>query len=77
MSCRLRPDGDRCSDVTVKRKMLIGIDKGKVLLVVEDRNRVVQSGAKRDWSACSVRPASFDFNVLPPVSKRASLAYFD
>ena len=42
MSCALRKNGDRRSDVIVKREMLAGIDKAKVLFVVEDRNRVVK-----------------------------------
>ena len=39
---RLRRDGDMRSDVVAKREMLAGIDKGKVLFVVEDRSRVVE-----------------------------------
>ena len=38
---RLRPDVDRRSDIIVKREMLRGLDKGKILFVVEDRSRVV------------------------------------
>ena len=37
---RLRADGDMRSDVVAKREMLRGIDKSKVLFVVEDRSRV-------------------------------------
>ena len=37
----LRRDGDRRSDVVVKREMLAGLDKSKILFVVEDRSRVV------------------------------------
>lgn len=37
----LRRNGDRRTDVLVKREMLAGIDKNKILFVVEDRSRVV------------------------------------
>ena len=37
---RLRADGDMRSDVVAKREMLKGIDRSKVLFVVEDRSRV-------------------------------------
>ena len=39
---RLRADGDMRSDVKAKREMLHGIDKDKILFVVEDRSRVVE-----------------------------------
>jgi hypothetical protein len=39
---RLRADGDMRSDVVAKREMLKGIDKSKVLFVVEDRSRVCE-----------------------------------
>ena len=39
---RLRADGDMRSDVKAKREMLRGIDKDKILFVVEDRSRVVE-----------------------------------
>jgi hypothetical protein len=39
---RLRSDGDMRSDVMAKREMLKGIDRSKVLFVVEDRSRVCE-----------------------------------
>ena len=39
---RLRADGDMRSDVVAKREMLRGIDKSRVLFVVEDRSRVCE-----------------------------------
>ncbi|MCI0550262.1 MAG: polynucleotide kinase [Anaerolineae bacterium] len=38
----LRRDGDRRSDVIVKREMLSGLDRSKILFVVEDRSGVVE-----------------------------------
>ena len=38
----LRKDNDRRSDTVIKREILAGIDKSKVLFVVEDRSRVVE-----------------------------------
>ncbi|HEU0296470.1 MAG TPA: HAD family acid phosphatase [Anaerolineales bacterium] len=38
----LRPDGDRRTDAAVKREVLAGLDRSKILFVVEDRSRVVQ-----------------------------------
>jgi FMN phosphatase YigB (HAD superfamily) len=56
---RLRPDGDRRSDVMVKREMLSGIDKGKVLFVVEDRNRVVQMWREEGLVCLQCAPGEF------------------
>ena len=39
---RLRPDGDRRTDVIVKRELLAGLDRSKILFVVEDRSGVVE-----------------------------------
>ena len=39
---RLRADGDMRSDVKAKREMLAGVDRNKILFVVEDRSRVVE-----------------------------------
>ena len=38
----LRRDGDMRSDMVVKREMLVGIERSKILFVVEDRGRVVE-----------------------------------
>jgi FMN phosphatase YigB (HAD superfamily) len=56
---RLRPDGDRRSDVMIKREMLSGIDKGKVLFVVEDRNRVVQMWREEGLVCLQCAPGEF------------------
>lgn len=56
---RLRRDGDRRSDVTVKREMLAGIDKTKVLFVVEDRSRVVQMWRSEGAGLLTVRAGEF------------------
>ena len=56
---RLRRDGDRRSDVIVKRKMLAGIDKTKVLFVVEDRSRVVQMWRSQGLVCLQCAPGEF------------------
>lgn len=56
---RLRPDGDRRSDVTVKREMLTGIDKGNILFVVEDRTRVVQMWREEGLVCLQCAPGEF------------------
>lgn len=56
---RLRRDGDRRSDVTVKREMLAGIDKTKVLFVVEDRSRVVQMWRSEGLVCLQCAPGEF------------------
>lgn len=38
---RLRTDGDRRSDVIVKREMLRQFDRRKIAFVIEDRSRIV------------------------------------
>ena len=38
----LRRDCDMRSDMVVKREMLVGIERSKILFVVEDRGRVVE-----------------------------------
>jgi len=38
----LRRDSDKRSDMVVKREMLVGIERSKILFVVEDRGRVVE-----------------------------------
>jgi hypothetical protein len=44
----------------VKREMLTGIDKGKVLLVVEDRTRVVQMWREEGLVCLQCAPGEFD-----------------
>jgi hypothetical protein len=56
---RLRKNGDRRSDVIVKREMLAGIDKRKVLFVVEDRNRVVEMWRKEGLVCLQCAPGEF------------------
>jgi predicted secreted acid phosphatase len=56
---RLRKDGDRRSDVIVKREMLLGIDKVKVLFVVEDRSRVVQMWREEGLVCLQCAPGEF------------------
>jgi FMN phosphatase YigB (HAD superfamily) len=56
---RLRRDGDRRSDVIVKREMLAGIDKTKVLFVVEDRSRVVQMWRSEGLVCLQCAPGEF------------------
>jgi hypothetical protein len=43
----------------VKREMLIGNDKGKVLIVVEDRNRVVQMWREEGLVCLQCAPGEF------------------
>jgi phosphoglycolate phosphatase-like HAD superfamily hydrolase len=56
---RLRRVGDRRSDVIVKREMLAGIDKTKVLFVVEDRSRVVQMWRSEGLVCLQCAPGEF------------------
>lgn len=56
---RLRRDGDRRSDVIVKREMLAGIDNTKVLFVVEDRSRVVQMWRSEGLVCLQCAPGEF------------------
>jgi predicted secreted acid phosphatase len=55
----LRRDGDRRSDVIVKREMLAGIDKSKVLFVVEDRSRVVKMWRSEGLVCLQCAPGEF------------------
>jgi hypothetical protein len=55
----LRPDGDRRSDTIVKREMLAGIDKSKVLFVVEDRSRVVEMWRSEGLVCLQCAPGEF------------------
>ena len=56
---RLRADGDMRSDVLAKREMLRGIDRSKVLFVVEDRSRVCEMW--RDEGLTCLQCAKGDF----------------
>ena len=56
---RLRRDGDFRSDVVVKREMLAGIDKSRVLFVVEDRARVVEMWRSEGLVCLQCAPGEF------------------
>lgn len=55
----LRPDGDRRSDVIVKREMLAGLDKSKILFVVEDRSGVVEMWRSEGLVCLQCAPGEF------------------
>ena len=55
----LRRDGDRRSDNIVKREMLAGIDKSKILFVVEDRSRVVEMWRSEGLVCLQCAPGEF------------------
>jgi hypothetical protein len=55
----LRPDGDRRSDVIVKREMLAGIDRSKILFVVEDRSGVVEMWRSEGLVCLQCAPGEF------------------
>ena len=46
-------DGERRSDVMIKREMLVGIDRSKSFFAVQDRDPGSTGGAKKDWSVSS------------------------
>lgn len=56
---RLRRDGDMRSDVIAKREMLAGIEKDKVLFVVEDRSRVVEMWRQQGLVCLQCAPGEF------------------
>src|SRR5688500_7850475 len=56
---RLRRDDDMRSDVKAKREMLRGIDKSKVLFVVEDRSRVVEMWRSEGLLCLQCAPGDF------------------
>jgi FMN phosphatase YigB (HAD superfamily) len=56
---RLRADRDRRSDTVVKREMLRGLDKDKILFVVEDRNRVVEMWRSEGLVCLQCAPGEF------------------
>jgi phosphoglycolate phosphatase-like HAD superfamily hydrolase len=55
----LRRDGDMRSDTVVKREMLAGIDRSKVLFVVEDRSRVVEMWRSEGLVCLQCAPGEF------------------
>jgi predicted secreted acid phosphatase len=55
----LRKDGDRRSDVVVKRELLAKIDKSRVLFVVEDRSRVVEMWRAEGLVCLQCAPGEF------------------
>ncbi|MDQ3802984.1 MAG: polynucleotide kinase [Acidobacteriota bacterium] len=56
---RLRREGDFRSDVVVKREMLRGINKRRVLFVVEDRSRVVEMWRAEGLVCLQCAPGEF------------------
>ena len=56
---RLRREGDFRSDVVVKREMLRGINKRRVLFVVEDRTRVVEMWRAEGLVCLQCAPGEF------------------
>ena len=55
----LRSDGDQRTDTIVKREMLAGIDRSKVLFVVEDRSRVVEMWRSEGLVCLQCAPGEF------------------
>ena len=55
----LRKNDDRRGDSVVKREMLAGIDKSKVLFVVEDRSRVVEMWRSEGLVCLQCAPGEF------------------
>jgi predicted secreted acid phosphatase len=55
----LRRDGDRRTDVIVKREMLAGLDKSKILFVVEDRSGVVEMWRSEGLVCLQCAPGEF------------------
>ena len=55
----LRRDGDRRSDVIVKREMLAGLDRSKILFVVEDRSGVVEMWRSEGLVCLQSAPGEF------------------
>jgi hypothetical protein len=56
---RLRADGDMHSDTIAKREMLRGLDKSKILFVVEDRSRVVEMWRSEGLTCLQCAPGDF------------------
>ena len=55
----LRRDEDYRSDAVVKREILLGLDKGKILFVVEDRSRVVEMWRSEGLTCLQCAPGEF------------------
>jgi FMN phosphatase YigB (HAD superfamily) len=55
----LRQNGDRRSDVVVKRELLAQLDKSRVLFVVEDRSRVVEMWRAEGLVCLQCAPGEF------------------
>jgi putative acid phosphatase of HAD superfamily subfamily IIIB len=55
----LRRDGDMRSDTVAKREMLAGIDRSKILFVVEDRSRVVEMWRSEGLVCLQCAPGEF------------------
>jgi hypothetical protein len=55
----LRRDGDRRSDVVVKLEMLAGLDRSKILFVVEDRSGVVEMWRSEGLVCLQCAPGEF------------------
>ena len=55
----LRPNGDRRTDVIVKREMLAGLDRSKILFVVEDRSGVVEMWRSEGLVCLQCAPGEF------------------
>lgn len=55
----LRADGDNRSDVIVKREMLAGLDRNRILFVVEDRSRVVEMWREEGLVCLQCAPGEF------------------
>jgi phosphoglycolate phosphatase-like HAD superfamily hydrolase len=56
---RLRRDGDRRSDTIAKREMLAGIERTRVLFIVEDRSSVVQMWRAQGFVCLQCAPGEF------------------
>lgn len=56
---KLRRVDDRRSDVIVKREMLAGIDRSKILFVVEDRSGVVEMWRSEGLVCLQCAPGEF------------------
>jgi len=55
----LRRDGDMRSDTVVKREMLAGIERSKILFVVEDRSRVFEMWRSEGLVCLQCAPGEF------------------
>jgi hypothetical protein len=55
----LRRDNDKRSDTVVKREMLAGLDRSKILFVVEDRSGVVEMWRSEGLVCLQCAPGEF------------------